>query len=115
MDTIKFKFMDEEIECKLLVDSYLNGNLAILLMSKDENGDYDIWCDLTTNIPAYDKLDKTEAYVNTKELTDLIGIIKKYKLAKSTDIRVSSGFNIYELFEFDMDEVNKYKLEKGSE
>lgn len=118
MNTIKFKFLDEDIECKLMVTEYENnGSLAIMLMNKDEDGDYevdgeryDMWCDLTTNLPFFGD-HGTCAFVNLKGNTDLVKIIKKYKLAKDLDHSVSSGYNVYGLFEFNMDEVNKYKLE----
>lgn len=106
---IEFEFLGEKIQCKLLVDSYANNeNLAIILVCKTEDG-YEDWCDMTTNLP-YEALEIPLAYVNLKANTDLVKIIKKYKLARNTGRTMSSGFNVYGLYEFNMDKVNEYAI-----
>ena len=105
---IEFDFMGEKQKCNLLVDSYLaDGSLAILLVDKDGEP----WCDLTKCLASpFSGADETHAYLDTNSYTNLKEIVKKYNLGKYTEQNISQGFCVYPLYEFNMEEVNKYRI-----
>ena len=110
MKTLKLNSMyGGEYEIALHKGVYLHGgNLYINLLCKTEYG-WEPYSNLTVNLP--ENLPENQAFIDTNN--NGFGItewIKKHKLGKFTGKFGYSGFCSYPLFEFDMNEVNKYLI-----
>ena len=85
-----------------------NRNLAIQLLTDGMYGP-EPYSTLTVNLDK--KLPANQAYVDTNNMPDAEEFIEKYNLGKPTGGYRVSGFCIYPLYEFDLDECAKYELE----
>lgn len=79
---------------------YMNGNLAVQVMSEDEEyGGWEPWCSLTVNLPGC-SLDENEAFLDTNNCSrEIINWIFENNYAKIVGDRMS-GFCTYPLVEF---------------
>ncbi len=100
MNTMKIKsFFGSEADVYFVTTSYANnGNLAVQIMSIDEDGFSEPFASLTTNIVDLDKnlacVDENNLYCDVAERLENMGLIKKMNRS------VASGFCSYEVFEF---------------
>ena len=90
----------EDHALQFVKQNYFNGNLAIEVMSEDEEyGGWEPWCSLTVNLPGF-MLDENEAFLDTNNCSkEIIDWIFKNKYAKKIGQR-QSGFCTYPLVEF---------------
>ena len=90
----------EDHVLQFVKQNYFNGNLAIEVMSEDEEyGGWEPWCSLTVNLPGF-MLDENEAFLDTNNCSkEIIDWIFKNKYAKKIGQR-QSGFCTYPLVEF---------------
>lgn len=55
-----------------------------------------------------DKLPEYHAYVDTNNMPELVGFIKRYELGEPTGDYASSGYCRYPLYKFDKDKLAEY-------
>ena len=93
---------------KLFIDieEYENGNMALILYCDDGEP----FADLTINTLVMPV--KEWACIDVNNFPEATDLIKKYDLATFTGKTISGGFCTYPVFEFNMDNVNKYKLKE---
>ena len=110
----------EDHALQFVKQNYFNGNLAIEVMSEDEEyGGWEPWCSLTVNLPGF-MLDENEAFIDANNCSkEIIDWIFKNKYAKKIGQR-QSGFCTYPLVEFskafmEMIVVTEEDLEEESE
>lgn len=111
MAKLKFKspWVDKEYIIGLQLTKYSeNDNLAIIMRCYTEDGFYDgDFAKLTVNLS--EKLPENQAYVDTNNLgVDVCEWIFDNHLGKCLPRFKQSGFCMYPLFEFDMEELKKY-------
>lgn len=114
---LKSQYENKEYEVKIIKSNYLQDhNLYIGLVYRDYMPDFcntaEYWapyCDITVNIT---KLPDNQACIDVNNLGDYIcDWLIENKLAKPTNKVARSGFCTYPIFEFDLNEVNKYLME----
>lgn len=90
----------EDHALQFIKRNYFNGNLAVQVMSEDEEySGWEPWCSLTVNLPGV-MLNKNEAFLDTNNCSkEIIDWIFKNKYAKKIGQR-QSGFCTYPLVEF---------------
>lgn len=84
----------------LMITTYLNGNLAILLQAKDKGG-LDNFATITVNFPD-EPLPSDQAYLDTNNVPEAERFVKDNKLGKPKRQHHISGFCTYPLYEFDL-------------
>lgn len=93
---------EEDYTLQFIKNEYLNGNLAIEVLSEDKeygDGVYEPWCPLTVNLPGF-ILDKNEAFLDTNNCSkEIIDWLFENKYANKIAER-KSGFCTYPLVEF---------------
>ena len=95
--------------CHLTVDYFLaDSSLALDVVTKNGEAVARITTCLNRMIAVED-----EGYVDTNNCPWAEEFIKKYKLGSPTGKYKSSGFCIYPLYKFDMDEIQKYVKGEG--
>jgi len=95
--------------CRLTYDFFIaDSSLALNVVTK--NGEA-----VARITVCLDRLDvhEDEGYVDTNNCPWAEEFIKKYKLGSPTGKYKSSGFCIYPLYKFDMDEIQKYVKGEG--
>ena len=98
---MKIKFCGNEYT--LEVSHYFNNNNLALVVHGGEEEPYEV---LTVNLgPLFDP---TLGFVDTNNFPEAEQFIKEYKLGEPTGITRVSGFCVYPLYKFDMEEVKKY-------
>ena len=90
----------------LMITTYLNGNLAILLQTKDKGGP-DNYATITVNFPD-ELLPPDQAYLDTNNVPEIEQFIKDNKLGKPKHRHHISGFCAYPLYEFDLPRCLEY-------
>lgn len=97
---MKIKFNGEEFTIE--VSHYFNNNnLALVMQGKEET-----YAIITVNLgPLFDP---TMAFVDINKFPEAIKIIKDYNLGEDTGITRVSGFCVYPLYKFNLEEVKKY-------
>lgn len=110
----------EDHALQFVKQNYINGNLAIEVMSEDkEYGGWELWSSLTVNLPGF-MLDENKAFLDTNNCSkEIIDWIFKNKYAKKIGQR-QSGFCTYPLVEFsktfmEMFVVTEKDLEESEE
>lgn len=98
--SVILNMLGEDHALQFVKQNYYNGNLAIQVMSEDEEyGGWEPWCSLTVNLPGF-MLDENEAFLDTNNCSrEIINWIFKNKYAKKIAER-QSGFCTYPLVEF---------------
>lgn len=97
---MKIKFNEKEYT--LEVSHYFNNNNLALIM----HGEEEPYAVMTVNLGVL--FDKTMAFIDTNNFPEAIKIIEEYKLGEPTDITRVSGFCVYPLYKFNLEEVEKY-------
>ena len=82
--------------------------LAIQMITKADDYDCDEPFEIMT-VNLYRLCNSNYAFVDTNNLPEIEKFIEKYKLGKPTGKLKISGFCCYPLYEFDLDEIAKYK------
>ncbi len=90
----------------LMITTYLNGNLAILLQTKDKGGP-DNYATITVNFPD-ELLPPDQAYLDTNNVPEIEQFIKDNKLGKPKHRHHISGFCAYPLYELDLPRCLEY-------
>ena len=112
MAKLKFKspWVDKEYNIGLELVQYAdNGNLAIVMKSYTDDGFYDGDFNAKLTVNLGNKLPRNQGYVDTNNLgMDVCDWIFDNHLGKCLPIFERSGFCVYPLFEFDMEELKKY-------
>lgn len=89
----------EDHKLKFVKREYFNGNLAIEVLSEDEEYGWESWCMLTVNLPGF-MHEENEAFLDTNNCSkEIVDWIFKNKYAKKIGQR-KSGFCTYPLVEF---------------
>lgn len=91
---------NEDHALQFVKQQYLNGNLAIEVLSEDEEyGGWEPWCWLTVNLPGF-SIKENEAFLDTNNCSkEIIDWIFKNNYAKQIGGKCS-GFCMYPLVEF---------------
>ena len=83
------------------------GGLAIELMCIDEEyGFEEPLARLTVNLQDYKNLKDNQAFIDTNNCPWAEEFLKENKFAKPTGIMGHSGYCVYPLYEFDLEELN---------
>lgn len=105
---LKFQHAGTTYYVKILVESYGDGNLAILLTCKDDELNNEVpFAILTVNLPLV--LEKWYSFIDTNNLSD--GVLKwlaDNKLAIPTGKYQRGGYCIYPLYCFDPEVLQKH-------
>lgn len=89
----------EDHKLKFVKREYFNGNLAVEVLSEDEEYGWESWAMLTVNLPGF-MLEENEAFLDTNNCSkEIIDWIFKNKYAEKIGER-QSGFCVYPLVEF---------------
>lgn len=97
---MKIKFKEKEYSIE--ISHYFNNNNFALVMQGEEEP----YAVMTVNLgPLFDP---TMAFVDTNKFPEVIDIIKDYNLGEDTGITRVSGFCVYPLYKFNLEEVSKY-------
>ena len=97
---MKIKFNEKEYT--LEVSHYFNNNNLALVMQGEEEP----YALITVNLgPLFDP---ALGFVDTNKFPEAIELIRKYNLGEATGITRASGFCVYPLYKFDLEEVKKY-------
>lgn len=98
--SIILNMWNEDHALQFVKQQYVNGNLAIEVLSEDEEyGGWEPWCSLTVNLPGF-MFDKNEAFLDTNNCSkEIIDWIFKNNYVKKIGER-QSGFCTYPLVEF---------------
>lgn len=95
-------------EMKISIGKYGNGNIALELLSYDEEyGYYEPYATATVNLG---KLGKNYAFIDVNNSSFVVELMEKYDLGKPTGLVNQSGYCTYPLYELNMKEINKYKM-----
>lgn len=91
---------NEDHVLQFVKQEYLNGNLAIEVMSEDEEyGGWEPWCSLTVNLPGF-MHDKNTAFLDTNNCSEeILDWLFKNKYVVKVEER-QSGFCRYPLVQF---------------
>lgn len=96
-------------KCHLMLDEYVaDGSVALTVFTEH----YESFAGITTFLCDLG-IKKDEGYVDTNNCQWAEDFIAKYKLGEPTGGYKSSGFCIYPLYKFDMDEIQKYVKGEG--
>lgn len=122
MATLKLQAWGQENDIAFSIHKYANnGNLAIQMLSWVEgcyeggvklNGYYESWSMLTVNLTRKCKPNCAFIDINNNGGAIVDWLIAN-NLGMDTGVFEISGFCIYPMFEFNMDELNKYIAEEG--
>lgn len=97
---MKIKFNENEYTIE--VSHYFNNNNLALIM----HGLEEPYAVMTVNLGAL--FDPTMAFVDTNNFPEVIKLIEDYNLGEPTGITRVSGFCVYPLYKFNIEEVKKY-------
>ena len=93
----------------LEVGNYSYGEgIAVELWFESEDG-LEPYASLTVNLPN-PCCNGNRAYVDTNNFPEAIGLLEKYRLAAPTGRMGFSGFCVYPEYEFDLEEIEKYRI-----
>lgn len=120
MARLKLHAWGQDREIAFSIDKYANNdNTAIQMWAWVEgcyengvklDGYYEPWSTLTVNLPKR-KCKPNCAFIDVNNNGDIIGWLEKNNLGFETGVFEISGFCIYPMFEFNMDELKKYMME----
>lgn len=103
-----WEFGHEEIILKV-GDYYYGHELAILMYTK-EDGELDLFSDLTVNLSYY-SLEPNEAFISGDLSNDKLKFIRQHKLGKVLPERGQSGYCTYAEVAFDLDRLAEFDKE----
>lgn len=106
METIKYTHYGIDYELGIYKGTYLYG--GTLAMELYDITDGEPFSDITVNLPGY--AHDNVQYVDTNDFPQIEQIIEEYRLGKKVG-ETSTGWCTYPLYEFDMEEVEKYVKE----
>ena len=104
-----WEYGQEEITLK--VSSYAYGNGLAILMYRQEEGELELFDDLTVNLPGGYGLEPQEAFVSGDFTKDKLAFIKENKLGKVLQEQAHSGFASYTPVAFDLSRLARYDRE----
>ena len=109
MKTMKFNSYGNKYDlCIGVEEYYYGGGLAMQLYCVE--GDFlEPFSSLTINVLDF-LPGKNCALVDTNDFAQAKDLIEKYKLGKPTGRWAASGYYIYREYEFDMAQIEKYRL-----
>ena len=109
MESLKLKtnlpYEPEEIEVRIVVNNYVDGNKLYLGLLSKEDGYWEPYCDLTKCLDGEVPADC--AYVDTNNLPWVEKFIVENKLGYFTHMVGHSGFCTYPLYHFDMERIRE--------
>lgn len=109
--TLKFDWEFGVEELALKVMSYNAGEgLYIGLFDKDEDGEWELFGDLTVNLPGY-SLEPDEAFISDFSCRSKLAFIEEHKLGKVLSETGRSGMAEYRLAAFDLDRLAEFDKE----
>ena len=81
---------------------YYNGNLAIRMITEDD----EVFATMTVNLgEEEDVLPKDQAYLDVNNLPEIEDFVVKNKLAEPMEIVRQSGYVVYPLYKFNLEEL----------
>lgn len=105
--TLVYEWELDKEQVMIKVDAYCdNDRLAILIFNKQEGGEFDLFGDLTVNLP-YEDTEPNEAFISDFDTKSKLQFIEKYRLGKVLDEVGYSGFCQYAKVAFDFEQLAK--------
>ena len=106
---LNYRLYDEDFNIGLWMDEYTtNGNTAVIMLCKDEEGYVEPFADLTVNII---DLPKDEAAIDTNDLTGITEWIEQNKIGAPTGRYITSGFCSYPIYKLNLENIKKNIME----
>ena len=104
-----WEYGQEEITLK--VSSYAYGNGLAILMYRQEEGELELFDDLTVNLPGGYGLKPQEAFISGDFTKDKLAFIEKNRLGNILPGQARSGFATYTPVAFDLSRLAQYDRE----
>ena len=98
-----FKYADQwgdEMDVVLLRRAYADGSLAVQMLCRDEDGCWEPYATITTNLCDAANQNASFAYVYTNNMSAVAGFLIENGLAAYTGMTRPSGFCAYPLYAF---------------
>lgn len=109
--TLPFPWAYGQEEITLKVSSYAYGNGLAILMYRQEEGELELFDDLTVNLPGRYGLEPQEAFISGDFTKDKLAFIEKNRLGNILPGQARSGFATYILVAFDLSRLAQYDRE----
>ena len=111
--TLSFPWEYGQEEITLKVSSYAYGNGLAILMYRQEEGELELFDDLTVNLPGGYGLEPQEAFISGDFTKDKLAFIEKNRLGNRLPGQARSGFATYTPVAFDLSRLAQYDREGG--
>ena len=109
--TLPFPWEYGQEEITLKVSSYAYGNGLAILMYRQEEGELELFDDLTVNLPGGYGLEPQEAFISGDFTKDKLAFIEKNRLGNRLPGQARSGFATYTPVAFDLSRLAQYDRE----
>ena len=109
--TLPFSWEYGQEEITLKVSSYAYGNGLAILMYCQEEGELELFDDLTVNLPGGYGLEPQEAFISGDFTKDKLAFIEKNRLGNRLPGQARSGFATYTPVSFDLSRLAQYDRE----
>mgnify|MGYP001529244506 FL=1 len=109
--TLPFSWEYGQEEITLKVSSYAYGNGLAILMYCQEEGELELFDDLTVNLPGGYSLEPQEAFISGDFTKDKLAFIEKNRLGNRLPGQARSGFATYTPVSFDLSRLSQYDRE----
>ena len=109
--TLPFPWEYGQEEITLKVSSYAYGNGLAILMYRQEEGELELFDDLTVNLPGGYGLEPKEALIIGDISKDKLQFIEKNRLGKVLPGQARSGFATSTPVAFDLSRLSRYDRE----
>ena len=109
--TLPFPWEYGQEEITLKVSSYAYGNGLAILMYRQEEGELELFDDLTVNLPGGYGLEPQEAFISGDFTKDKLAFIEKNRLGNRLPGQARSGFATYTPVAFDLSRLVQYDRE----
>lgn len=105
--TAQYQWEYGEEEIALYVESYMyGGGICVQMYHREEKG-WELFSDLTINLPGY-MLEPEEAFISADFERDKLELIKDYGLGKVLPVKGHSGMQQYSMVEFDLEKLAEF-------
>ena len=109
--TLPFSWEYGQEEITLKVSSYAYGNGLAILMYRQEEGELELFDDLTVNLPGGYGLEPQEAFISGDFTKDKLAFIEKNRLGNRLPGQARSGFATYTPVAFGLSRLAQYDRE----
>lgn len=105
--TAQYQWEYGEEEIALYVESYMYGGGISIQMYRREGGGWEIFGDLTVNLPGYCP-EPEKAFINADFDSRKLDFIKDYGLGKVLPVKGHSGMQQYSMVEFNLEKLAEF-------